>query len=612
MRIISQPEGKAKALASCTLVALVWVFFLIRALSVFAPDSVYVQPFNSDSALPILMANDEKIDLFRTYIYGQDQVGAWPSLVCQLVRRATDHVWTPQEIYITQAAWLFLSVFLIIALTRSYFYLTGALALLTLCLHPTVSHYFFVLNQRFAWQTTALFFGWWSLRRVCEHQFGVPREGRGKPALWFLLSFSFTFLAVWTSPSSVPVLCVFFALECVRARILSRPPLRQTVASRFALTNFAGALPLLAGFAGQQLLKASYHRFALKHYGQDYRTPVEFDWGYLWVNLRHQLGNLFDTPWYGLTLLAVFVSPLVAFQLLRRLGRGAYGTERNSGSDDRAQLDLGVLLIGSCAVAVINFVTSFVFSWMRLNAYGPRYLALTYMFGTFAGLLTLVWFIAIPQKISAARRFVFPCLTIACVVLLALKFPPVKREPTYQQMSDVAEDLSRKATGQIPLLGGYWDTYALAALQTRGAIIPVPAEDQLVRTPWTPLQMRQSGQVLVVHHVFASPGGAERVGSYSTFGDGQNPPAIIRQHGATLLLHTLRWHERNGYVFSLYKNQDVAGIDGQGVGMRFEGFRSNCCQWQNLSTNRLSYFKNNHCQDQAGEDDGRKKNNGHT
>lgn len=561
MRIISQPEGKAKALASSALVLLVWGFFLFRAVSVFAPDSVYVQSFNSDSALPVLMANDERIDAFRTYIYGQDQVGAWPSLICQLVKRATGHVWTPGQIHIMQATWLFLSFFLIVALTRSYFYLTGALFLLTLCLHPTVSHYFFVLNQRFAWQTTALFLCWWSLRRICEYGFGVAPASRGKVLLWYLLSFCFAFLAAWTSPSSVPILCAFFVLECARARILALHS-REAIRPRLALSNFMCALPLVAGFAAQQLLQANYRRFALKHFGQDYRTPVEFDRGYLWINLRHQLHNLGDAPWHALILLGVLASPFVAFQLLRYLRRGSTDQQKRAHDVEaatRAQVDLGVLLLGSCAVAVINFVTSFVFSWMRLNAYGPRYLALTYMFGLFAGLLTLVWLVCIPKKIYAARRFVLPLLTVACMILLALKFPPVAKDPTYQQMFDVAEDLSRKAPHGTPLLGGYWDTYALAALQTNATIIPVPAQDQLVRTPWTPLRMRESGHVLVVHHVFSSPGGAERVSAYTTFGDGQNPPAVIRQHGATLHLLTPRWHERHGYIFSLYKNQDATG-----------------------------------------------------
>lgn len=559
MRIISQREGKAKALATCALVLLVWGFFLVRAISVFAPESVYVQSFNSDSALPVLMANDERLDAFRTYIYGQDQVGAWPSLICQLLKRATGHVWTPRHIHIMQSVWLFLTFFLIIALTRSDFYLTGALFLLTICLHPTVSHYFFVLNQRFAWQTTALFLSWWSLRGICEYQFGVAAFARGKRAIRYLLAFCFAFLAFWTSPSSVPIVCIFFALECARARVLS---LRsgKAAAPRLTLFNFACALPLFAAFVAQQLLKANYHRFALKHFGQDYRTPVEFDWGYLRINLERQLDNLFAAPWYALTLLGLCAAPFVAFQLLRRLRPNSPEEPGQDEGGFDVRLDLGVLLLGSCAVALVNFVTAFAFSWMRLNAYGPRYLALTYMFGTFAGLLTLMWLVALPKKFHVARRFVFPLLTVACLILLLFKFPPLHVEPSYQQMSEVAEDLSRKASHGTPLLGGYWDTYALAALQTGASrIIPVPAEDQLVRTPWTPLQMRQAAQVLVVHHVFSSPGGPEQVGAYTTFGDGQNPPAMIRQHGATLRLLTPRWHERNGYTFSLYQNQDAPG-----------------------------------------------------
>jgi hypothetical protein len=172
--------------------------------------------------------------------------------------------------------------------------------------------------------------------------------------------------------------------------------------------------------------------------------------------------------------------------------------------------------------------------------------------------LTLVWLIGIPKKFQAARRFAFPILTAACLILLAFAFPPFQREPTYQQMSEVASDLSRRAPTGTPLLGGYWDTYALAALGTDATLIPVPAEDQLVRTPWTPRLLQQAAQVLVVHHVFASPGGAEIVSAYTTFGDGQNPPPLLRQHGATLRLLTPRWYERNGYTFSLYRNEGAA------------------------------------------------------
>src|SRR5436190_19281137 len=66
----SSPPQK-KTVVSWLLFALfllAWGVLLSRAATVFGTDSAYVQPFNSDSALPVLMANDERIDAFRTYV----------------------------------------------------------------------------------------------------------------------------------------------------------------------------------------------------------------------------------------------------------------------------------------------------------------------------------------------------------------------------------------------------------------------------------------------------------------------------------------------------------------------------------------------------------------
>ncbi|MFN2598698.1 MAG: hypothetical protein ABR563_16110, partial [Pyrinomonadaceae bacterium] len=109
-----------RGLVLCALALVAWGALLARALVVFTPESAYVQPFNSDSALPVLMANDPVIDAFRTYVYGQDQVGAWSFIACQLVRRATGFVWTAHGIYAFQTVWLFLSAFAVGALGGRY------------------------------------------------------------------------------------------------------------------------------------------------------------------------------------------------------------------------------------------------------------------------------------------------------------------------------------------------------------------------------------------------------------------------------------------------------------------------------------------------------------
>ena len=58
----------------------IWCFFLWRALNAFGPGSDTVPiSYNSDSAIPVLMANDQSpITVFNLYYYGTDRWGGWP------------------------------------------------------------------------------------------------------------------------------------------------------------------------------------------------------------------------------------------------------------------------------------------------------------------------------------------------------------------------------------------------------------------------------------------------------------------------------------------------------------------------------------------------------
>jgi hypothetical protein len=598
MKLPSQRPGRARALLVAAVALVVWVGVAARAAQVFAPDSVYVQPFNSDSALPVLMANDPVLDTFRTYNYAQDQIGAYPFIFCQLIARATGFVWTDRSIYRLQLCWLFLSLPVIAALSQRTRFVAPALFLVVLCLHPTVSHYVFVLNQRYAWQITPLFFGWWSLRRLCARLHGSTEGARASnalshtpdvwhtpDALWYVSAFFFSFLAIWVSPLSAPMLLVFLSLEVARARLLATdatpshttstthatsvtrshtPSQADSRAPRLrAVRLLACALPLLAAVVVVQLLKANYHRHALKHFGTDFRTPTQIDWGYLSINLRAQLANLTATPAWWLIIPALVVAPFIVAELLRRLDtRDTRARVRLARGDAHAatrvtlagaRLDAGVLLLGSLVVALVNFVGAFAFMWIRMNLYGGRYLALTHLFGAFAGLLALFLVSTLPARVYNARRVVFPALAFLIALVLALKFPPALKNPEYATLTEAATGLAQRNPRAV-LLGGYWDTYVFAALRPADSFTPVPAEDQLVRTPWTPRALRESSEVVVVHHYFPYSGGMEVPAPYTTFGDGQNPPPVIKQHGATLQLETPRWYEHGGYVFSLYRN----------------------------------------------------------
>ena len=529
------------ALALCA-----WGVLVVRAYQVFGPDSSYVQPFNSDSALPVLMANDEKLDAFRTYIYGQDQIGAWPFIAAQLVRRATGYTWTPHSIYLVQVVWLCLSILVVAALCRACALLTGALLAAVLCLHPTVSHYLFVLNQRYAWQVTPLVCAWLCLRQLCARLSDAPTAGRARVWLWSVAAFCFALLAVWTSPLSTPVLCALFALEVLRAR-LSAADAQGQQRPAHVLKNF---LPVVAAIVTEQLLKANYHRFALKHYGTNFKTPTEFDWGNLLVNLQREWEVFTRAPAWPLALGGLLAGGLLAVCLLWCAVRGRGLRVCQTG----VRLDLSVLITGSAIVGLANFAVAVLFTWVRLNLYGPRYLALTHLCGVFCGLLTVVLIVNLSARGHAARRVVHPALAALCALILVFKFPPVRPNPDYLKLKAVAVELAQRAP-QAFVLGGYWDTYALAALAPPGTLTPVPAQDQLVRTPWTPERMRASASVLVVHHIFPYVFEVETPPPYPTFGDGQTPPARITQYGATLSLAAPHWYEQHGYVFSLYRNE---------------------------------------------------------
>lgn len=538
-----------RRLICITLALVMWGVLLARALHTFGPDSVYVQPFNSDSALPVLMANDPKLDAFRTYIYGQDQIGAWPFVACQLFSRATGYVWTDRSIYVWQTVWLFLCAFALAGLARRAALVVPALFFATLCLHPAARHYIFVINQRNAWQVTALYFAWWSLRALCARYF-TPAQGGARSVWWHLSTFVFSLLAVWTSPISAPALCVCYVLEVVRARLLARDSALRFTMPR-VLKTFA---PLAAALLCEQLLKANYHRFALKHFGTDYRTPLKFDWGNMLLNLRTQLALLCHSPWWPLPVLSALAAPCLAYCLARSVMR--YARKEDGICQTDARLDLIVLALGATAVSLVNFATTVIFTWTRLNAYGPRYLALTHLFGAFAGLLTLLLLLSLSPRATAARRIVFPALAAAIVFGTLLLFPPARREPEYERLRGVAAQLAARAPGGV-LLGGYWDTYVFAALEPAARFVPVPAEHQFVRTPWTPQLLRASPRVVVVHHVFPASGAPETPAPYDAFGDGQQPPPSITQHGATLRLAVPQWFARDGYVFSLYDNQSA-------------------------------------------------------
>ena len=89
-----------------------WSYFLSARDRAFGPTSeinnISNIDFNSDSAIPVLMANDRRpITIFNFYYYCADRWGGWPFLPMQIAERIAGYRWTADSIFAVQAAWLF-------------------------------------------------------------------------------------------------------------------------------------------------------------------------------------------------------------------------------------------------------------------------------------------------------------------------------------------------------------------------------------------------------------------------------------------------------------------------------------------------------------------------
>src|SRR5258706_10701878 len=146
MEAIHNPAGRQKLLVIPRTLVLS-LFFLCRAISVFGPDSNNVF-FNSDGAIPLLMANDDRsITLFDAYYFGGDRWGAWPMLSARLIHHSTNYPWTARSFHVMSAIWLFVGILVMAGLNRRDYFAVTLIFLITLCLHWLVRLRLFYLGS---------------------------------------------------------------------------------------------------------------------------------------------------------------------------------------------------------------------------------------------------------------------------------------------------------------------------------------------------------------------------------------------------------------------------------------------------------------------------------
>jgi len=510
-----------------TITLAIWCAIVWRVVVVFNPGTM-LGVFSSDGAIPVLMSNDDRpITIFNLYYYGAGRWGGWPFLFAQVARRITGYRWSDQSLFFAQAVSVLLGAMIIAGLSRKDRLTVALIYLLTICLYGAVSHRLFDISQVYAWQLTTLLLAWCCLRRFLSRG---NRSAVGS-AGWGLLTLWFSFLSIWSSFASTPMLFFLFGLEGLWAYLSGkkeregRLPLRRYI--------WAGSLAVAAALA-ELLMRRNYYRYNLKHFGADYRTQVALDVGYLTQNLERQLQNFVKYPWWPLCLLALLFVLAGGFALLYA------GKKKHLPAQFREVFvdDLLILMIGSLGIAVINFVLIVLADHVRLNLYDDRFMTPTYLFGSISGLLAVFLILKLATNQSIFRTYIRPGFIVAGLLLLLLEFPPKTHSLLYETDKETAASLERMAPRAV-LMGGYWQTYVFSGLQSENALTPVPLEGRTLRTPWTPEALRVNDQVIVEYRS-------------SNLGSAESPPPRLSQYGTSWRLAEPRWYQDQRNAFALY------------------------------------------------------------
>lgn len=529
-------------LALALLAIIVWSFFLWRAVDVFKPGVNSVVPFNSDCAIPVLMSNDERpITLFNLYYYGHDRWGGWPFLAAQFIRRATGYHWSPQRVGTMQTFWLFLGALVIGGLSGRHWAILALTFLLSVCVFDS-GHQIFLLSHVFAWQVTALLLAWYSLRRVFDRDAGAENHRLGKPGIWLVLVFATSYLAIWSSITSVPFLLLLVCLETLRRRLRTD---HTAHAHRLLRSFLAGLVPVLAATVAERLQVMLYRRHAVSRFGVEYNTPLQLDYGFLIQNFETQLDKFTNVFWWPFGLIAslavVVVSGVLIYGRLKNKDSWLHKMKAITGSDT------AIVALGAYMLAAINFVLAVAVRHVRINDYDDRFLVLTNLFSTISGLLILFLIVNEVSGHRRVRKYIQPALVTGGAVLLAATFPAKIYRPEYQAFADASAWLSQRSPRGI-LLGDYWGTYVFAATQPENTITPVPFDGQDNRMPWTRDMVRTANE-LVLHY----PG--------SKLEESAQPPERLSQYGARFSVVESRWYDNGVFAFARYVKDNAAETD---------------------------------------------------
>jgi hypothetical protein len=487
--------------------------------------------FNSDLAIPVLMMRAGEWSLFDVYYWGQDRLGTWHLLLLRGVSQLSGHTFDYAGLHLVGTAWALLAAVVMARLAGAWGWAAGGLMAAVIVGNSDSRFRLFDAAHPYAWQITALMLAWWGLRRLADRP--AP-GGRGRWPLRAATAFA-VFLAHWTSPLSGPLLLIVACVEAVRARALDAAP------GRSLLRRLGeGGIVVFTGMVGERVLRAAFDSYALATYGQYFRTGLVLDKANLANNARRVAKALAGSASMPLLVIATIGACAGAVVLWRAVRGGRMPAWRVEGA---------ALVLACWAIAVAQLPVFVLVRHVRVNNFHLRYFSLVFVFGTLAGLLTLVGLAASLPALSRRWRQVLAVAGAAGLVVGVLRVPPATGARP-EGLARVAARLEAQAPG-TPLLGGYWSTYVFAALQRPGTMqAPVPCEGRMIRTPWWAGELRRHRWVVVVGNTYECPDTGSRA----------SPAPWVYQHGALLRLARPGLAGGADVSFALYENANARAV----------------------------------------------------
>lgn len=398
--------------------------------------------FTSDDAIPVLMANADRIDAFSLYYWGQDRWGAWPMLAMGYAHRITGSVWSMGSFYLVVCTMLALSAFLIWHLSGR-FGVSLALAFAVVVLHWALP--ILEIAAPYAWQIVSLLAAWAAFRAAMSGRSG-----------WLVVAGCATFLSVWSSPNSILCLPVLFVLDAL-------PGPRDSLSRRVKLAagTAAAAIPTF-------LIQYYFHRSAQRAFGSTYATPIELDYKNWVQNIAVGASRIPLGAW-GIGLIG-----LIFFAVHR--SRGQWRAENRTA-------------LGFLWIAFASFVPTVLFSWVRLNAMDARYFCNCTIFLVLAGVLLVL--------ASLASEIGGLVLVTALSVLALFPIPSAVASKEQQLELELTDKIAASSERPI-VMSVYWKIYEFAAARHQPNLTPIVLQGELDRTPWTKFSLRPGVTVLVL------------------------------------------------------------------------------------------------------------------